>query len=98
MAFTHTFKYLRSGSDKVEEIIETKTISIKQAVKLNCQDCSGGYKAEVRDCQIKLCPLWPFRTGKTRPFDQKASERARTRFKIKQDFTDQGSDSGNDQS
>ena len=35
-----------------------------KAIKRFCLDCSGGSKAEVRDCQYQTCPLHLFRFGK----------------------------------
>jgi len=41
-----------------------------RAIRQNCLDCSNGSSYEVRECQIKDCPLWPFRFGKN-PFRAK---------------------------
>ena len=89
MAFNHTFKYLLGG----KEVTETKSISAGRAIRYNCLDCCGGSQNDVKECHITLCPLWPFRMGKSRPFDAKASERSRSRFKIKPDLPKQASDS-----
>lgn len=40
----------------------TKT-EILKAIRQNCIDCSGGSVAEVRDCVIPKCPMYPFRMG-----------------------------------
>ena len=72
MAFNHTFKYLLGG----KEVEETKLLSASKAIRYKCLDCSGGSFADVKCCGIPKCPLWPFRLGKSRPFDEKASERA----------------------
>ena len=32
-----------------------------RAIRAKCLDCSGGMRAEVRDCRMKDCPLWLFR-------------------------------------
>lgn len=61
MAIKHTFKYLRSASNGIEERIETRNLTRSQAIKFNCLDCAGGVVAEVRECHIKTCPLWVFR-------------------------------------
>ena len=34
-----------------------------KAIKRCCLDCSGGSKAEVRNCERVGCPLHPFRLG-----------------------------------
>ena len=93
MAFNHTFKYLYNG----KEVEETKLLSAAKAIRYNCLDCSGGSSNEVSNCVIKKCPLWPFRLGKSRPFDESASKRALERgigFKKKSVLTEQGSVSG----
>lgn len=33
------------------------------AIKLKCLDCCCWNYAEVRRCEIRGCPLWPFRPG-----------------------------------
>lgn len=35
----------------------------KQAIKAKCLDCSGGIRAEIRNCPTTTCPLWPYRMG-----------------------------------
>ncbi len=93
MAFKHTFKYLKAG----KEVEETKLLSASRAIRYNCLDCAGGNQADVRECEILKCPLWPFRMGKNRPFDKKASERALQSpigFKKKSVLPKQGSGSG----
>ena len=35
----------------------------KKAIRAKCIDCSGGNTAEVRNCPIKKCALYPFRMG-----------------------------------
>ena len=91
MAFTHTFTYIK-GSKQVEE---TRSLSAGRAIRFKCLDCSGGSPPEVANCHITLCPLWPFRLGKSRPFSQEASERARRQppgFKKKRVPVEQGCD------
>lgn len=63
MAFNHTFKYLKAGKERTE----TRNLSASRAIRFNCLDCSGGSEPEVRECEINLCPLWPFRMGRGRP-------------------------------
>jgi len=57
----HTFKYLKSNGTQPVEKVATRELTRSAAIKFYCLDCSGGYTAEVRDCEIKLCPLFPFR-------------------------------------
>ena len=40
----------------------TKT-AILQAIRHKCLDCSGYQPAEVRECPVSTCGLWPFRFG-----------------------------------
>ena len=77
MGFNHTFTYIK-GDKQVEE---TRNLSASKAIRFKCLDCSGGNVAEVRGCGIPKCPLWPFRMGKSRPKDEKASARAKANFK-----------------
>lgn len=58
----HTFK--------ICSVEYTRNISPSKAIKYFCKDCSGdGYNgyANVNECHLKDCPLWPFRTGKLDP-------------------------------
>lgn len=34
------------------------------AIKEHCIDCCCGVKAEVKNCTVLNCPLYPFRNGK----------------------------------
>ena len=34
------------------------------AIRTKCLDCSGWQMAEVRECVVVACPLWPFRMGR----------------------------------
>jgi len=38
-----------------------------KAIRANCLDCMGGSAQYVRECGLRSCPLWPFRSGKN-PF------------------------------
>ncbi len=35
-----------------------------KAIRKKCLDCSAYDKAEVRNCNIPDCPIYPFRMGK----------------------------------
>lgn len=39
-----------------------------KAMRLKCLDCCAGQLAEVRECPIEKCTLWPYRMGH-RPTD-----------------------------
>lgn len=34
-----------------------------QAIRAKCMDCCCDYSPEVRNCEIKNCPLWIYRMG-----------------------------------
>ncbi len=38
-----------------------------KVIRKKCLDCCAYHHAEVRQCPIQTCPLWPFRMGKN-PF------------------------------
>jgi hypothetical protein len=44
----------------------TEGATALRAIKRRCLDCSGYSKAEVRNCKLRDCDLWPFRQGKNR--------------------------------
>lgn len=53
---------------------------MSRAIRRKCLDCSGGSKAEVRDCLVRKCALFPFRMGKSpwrAPLSQAGRERRR---------------------
>jgi len=35
-----------------------------KAMRAKCMDCTCDQVAEIRECTIKLCPLWPYRMGR----------------------------------
>jgi hypothetical protein len=41
-----------------------------KAIREKCLDCSCGSTAEVKECTVEQCPLFPYRFGKN-PFRQK---------------------------
>ena len=43
---------------------EKKGMTVGQAIRAKCLDCSGGSYAEVARCHLEHCPLHPFRFGK----------------------------------
>lgn len=34
-----------------------------KAIRLKCLDCCGGSFSEVRECTVKRCPLYRYRSG-----------------------------------
>jgi hypothetical protein len=59
MAKRHTFKVLDQEF--------TEDLTQRRAIRYQCLDCSGGVKADIKDCNVQTCPLFPFR-----PFQRKA--------------------------
>lgn len=57
MAVKHTFLF-KGGQHK------TKTLTPQQAIREKCLECCAWNRAEVRECTIKNCVLYPFRTGR----------------------------------
>ena len=49
---------------------------ILKAIREKCLDCCCGNRAEVKDCLVQGCPLYPFRMG-TNPWRPEASEATR---------------------
>jgi hypothetical protein len=40
---------------------------VLRAIRAKCLDCSGGSHAEVAECLVKKCALYPFRLGGPSP-------------------------------
>lgn len=59
MAINHTIR-----SNRKNKIREVELTPLK-AIKFNCAECMGFQEKFVIDCTDKLCPLYPFRMGKT---------------------------------
>src|SRR5450631_3713965 len=51
---------------------------VLKAIRRKCLDCSGRSPAEVADCLVRQCPLFPFRFGKNpwRPPPSEAQRQA----------------------
>jgi hypothetical protein len=49
---------------------------VLRAIRAKCLDCSGGSHAEIADCLVKTCALYPFRMGRN-PWRVEASEAQR---------------------
>lgn len=37
-----------------------KKLTRSQAIKAKCYDCCCGYPGGAQDCEMELCPLYPF--------------------------------------
>ena len=59
MAIVHTIR------SKMRNKIRKVKLTPMKAIKFNCEECVGYRKNEVFDCTDRLCPLYPFRMGKT---------------------------------
>lgn len=42
---------------------EKSKLTRKQAIKERCLNCSGYNRKEVKNCEIKECPLYRYRLG-----------------------------------
>jgi hypothetical protein len=49
---------------------------VLKAIRTKCLDCSGNSHAEVADCVVRGCALYPFRMG-SNPWRAEASEARR---------------------
>jgi len=58
------------------QVLGIKPTPVLKAIRAKCLDCSGGSHAEVADCLVKSCALYPFRMGKN-PWRAQASEAQR---------------------
>lgn len=50
--------------------MENKITNPVKAIRAFCLECSCGSTAEVKDCRVQRCPLYPFRMGKN-PYRQR---------------------------
>lgn len=55
---------------------ETSRKNPVKAIRLKCLDCSGGSSAEVAQCLLTHCALYPFRFGRN-PFRQALTDEQR---------------------
>lgn len=53
--------------------MEQKKLTPVKAIRAKCLDCCCGQVKEVKLCNMKNCPLYPYRMGK-RPKDDKCIE------------------------
>ena len=58
MSVTHRIKSKQNGKTKLVELTH------KKAIMLFCKECVGFVTSEISQCTSKLCPLYPFRTGR----------------------------------
>ena len=71
---------------------------VLKAIRAKCLDCSGGIQAEVRDCLVRNCALYPFRMG-SNPWRASVSdqqrEASRQRIAARNRTNGKGSDTTN---
>ena len=72
---------LRNRDTTMEAKVELQAmgfapVPVLRAIRAKCLDCSGGSHAEVADCLVKTCALYPFRMGRN-PWRVEASESQR---------------------
>jgi hypothetical protein len=62
-AFTETFAQQRRLFPRMALpiIAQAEKGSLPAAVKLTCLECTCWQKKEIRDCEIRRCPLYPHR-------------------------------------
>ncbi|MDW7651754.1 MAG: hypothetical protein SCK29_07185 [Bacillota bacterium] len=53
-----------------------KRLTPIKAIRQQCLDCSGGQRAEVRECPVDACTLWPYRMGKN-PFIERPAQKGK---------------------
>jgi len=59
MAIKHTYRRNGAGA------LTTASLTPIKAIRQQCIECMGFMVKEVTDCTSTLCPLYPFRMGKT---------------------------------
>jgi hypothetical protein len=59
MAIKHE---IRKGGNLKTKVVQLTPL---KAIRLNCIECMGHQKSLISDCTDGLCPLYPFRMGKT---------------------------------
>lgn len=69
MAVEHTYK--------ICNVEYTRELTPMKAIRAHCRDCSGDSNAEIRECGIRTCPLWPFRLGKNPGVARNMSDEAK---------------------
>ena len=69
-----------SATDELRALGHDKKPILK-AIREKCLDCSCGSHAEVKDCSVPTCALYPFRLGSNpwRPEPSEATREVRRR-------------------
>jgi hypothetical protein len=77
------------------QVLGHQPMPVLKAIRAKCLDCSGGIQAEVRDCLVRNCALYPFRMGSNpwrAPVSDEQRSAARMRFAVKNRLCRKGSD------
>lgn len=48
-------------ANKAAGIKTAKKLTPRRAIRMKCEDCMAGSKAEVRRCETRSCSLWTYR-------------------------------------
>jgi hypothetical protein len=64
MAIRHEIRI--NGKEKTKFV----QLTPMKAIRLNCIECMGHQPSLVSDCTDSLCPLFPFRMGRTTTSDK----------------------------
>ena len=74
---------MRIDTIKTEEEFNrevSENTNVLRAIKLKCLDCSTYNTNEIKECPVKICPLYPFRLGKNPFRKRELSEEERTKL------------------
>ena len=55
---------------KEDEQMADKILTPLKAIRAKCMDCCCGQAKEIRLCNLKNCPLYPYRMGKRPKVDK----------------------------
>ena len=69
---------IKTEEDFNKEVRENT--NVLRAIKLKCLDCSTYNINEIKECPVKLCPLYPFRQGNNPFRKRELSEEERTKL------------------
>ena len=54
--------------------MKEKRLTRGEAIRAKCLECCCDSVPEVRSCNIKKCPLWPYRMGRESKVDNLSTE------------------------
>ena len=59
---------------KEDEQMADKILTPLKAIRAKCMDCCCGQAKEIKLCNMKNCPLYPYRLGKRPKVDKDIDE------------------------